>query len=82
MKSLKAFNLVKFEIFSLQLYYKPITLLDVNSFTSVVQVFYPLFRNRPLRNITWWLLPLFVNCEILNIEKTIEQEKQLPGGVL
>ena len=33
-----------------------------------------------LQNI-WWLLPLYVNCEILNVEKTIEQQKQLPGGV-
>ena len=30
----------------------------------------------------WWLLPLYVNCEILDIKKTIEQQKQSPGGVL
>ena len=37
----------------------------MNSFTGVVQVLYVLFRNKHLRNITWWLLPLFVNCEML-----------------
>ena len=37
----------------------------MNSFTGVVQVFYVLFRSKDLRNITWWLLPLFVNCEML-----------------
>ena len=32
--------------------------------------------------MAWWLLPLFVNCEILNVDKTIEQQKQSSGGVL
>ena len=57
-------------------------LLDMNSFIGAVQAFYVLSRNKHMQNTTWWLLPLFVNCEILNVEKTIEQEKQLPGGVL
>ena len=51
----------------------------MNSFTGVFQVFYLLFKR--LRNMTWWLLPLFVNCQILNVEKTIEQQKQSPEGV-
>ena len=47
-----------------------IALLDMNSFTGVVEVFYILFKNKHLQNMTWWLLPLFVNSEILNVEKT------------
>ena len=54
----------------------------MNSFTGVVEVFYVLFGNKHFRNMAWWLLPLFVNCEILNVDKTIEPQKQSSGGVL
>ena len=45
-------------------------------------LFFVLFRNTHSAKIIWRLLPLYVNCEILNVEKTIEEQKQSPGGVL
>ena len=63
------------KVWSLQ----PATLLLAYSFIrhellyGVVQVFYVLFRNKDLRNIIWWLVPLYVSCEILNVEKTTEK---------
>ena len=59
----KEFNLV----WSLQ----PATLLLAYSFIRhellcwCCSSFYVLFRNKHLWNITWWSLPLFVNCEML-----------------
>ena len=99
------------KVWSLQ----PATLLLAYSFIRhellyrLCSSFYVLFRNKHLRNITCWLLLLFVNCEmlfnfifrtfpkhafcenylvaapiicwlrILNVEKTIEQQKQSHG---
>ena len=39
-------------------------------------------ETRIQQNIIWALLPLFVTCETLNVQKTIEQEKQSSGSVL
>ena len=52
--------LVKFEVFSLQLYYHP------NSFASIVLVFFVILIQETsfLRNIFWWLPLFYVSCEI------------------
>ena len=39
-------------------------------------------ETRVQQNIIWRLLPLFVPCETLNVQKTFEQQKQSSGRVL
>ena len=99
----KEFNLVKFEVFSPQLYYKPAALLKMNSFNGVVPVFYVLFRSKHRTSLggcshcMYYMLILkccsvffstfqkhafckisfggcsyYINCKILNVQKTIE----------
>ena len=41
-------------------------------------LFFVLFRNTHSAKIIWWLFPLYVNCEIINVE----EQKQSPGDLL